>query len=88
MVSKNKENLKIEWSDGFKSEFAAVWLKDNCPHPRTTHQESFGRLLLMSNLNTEITIDQVYQVSLLVISIITLNGGFRLVNKTYRFQMV
>lgn len=55
-VSSSKKKLCVEWCDGTVSEFAAVWLRDNCPDPRTTHPTSFGRLLLMSDLDTEITI--------------------------------
>ena len=59
-LSPTKDKLGVEWSDGTLSEFAAVWLRDNCPDPKITHPTSFGRLLLMSDLDTEITIDKVH----------------------------
>ena len=60
VVSEKRDTVEVKWSDGFKTEFASVWLKDNCPHPRTTHPHSFGRLLLMSDLDPDIRIDQVH----------------------------
>ena len=55
----NKDRLTVQWDDGFESQFAAVWLRDNCPHPKITHPTSFGRLMLMEDLDTDITIKEV-----------------------------
>ena len=30
-VSKNGSSLSLEWSDGEKSNFNFMWLRDNCP---------------------------------------------------------
>ena len=58
-ISPTKDRLRVEWTDGTLSEFAAVWLRDNCPDPKITHPTSFGRLQLMADLDTEITIEEV-----------------------------
>ena len=58
-LSPTKDKLGVEWPSGKISEFAAVWLRDNCPDPKIIDPSSFGRLLLMSDLDTEITIEKV-----------------------------
>merc|ERR1719430_402030 len=58
-LSPSKDKLGVQWTDGHVSEFAAVWVRDNCTDPRITDPTSFGRLLLMSDLDTEITIEKV-----------------------------
>ena len=62
-LSPTKDKLGLEWPSCEISEFAAVWLRDNCPDPKITDPTSFGRLLLMSDLDTEITIEKVGQVT-------------------------
>ena len=36
-VSKNGSTLNVEWSDGEKSNFNFMWLRDNCP---TAHDKT------------------------------------------------
>ena len=33
-ISQNGSGLDIEWSDGEKSNFNFMWLRDNCPTAR------------------------------------------------------
>ena len=42
-VSKNGSSLNLEWSDGEKSNFNFMWLRDNCP---TAHDKD-SRLSLI-----------------------------------------
>ena len=58
-LSPTKDKLGVEWPNGQVSVFAAVWLRDNCTDPKIIDPSSFGRLLLMSDLDTEITIEKV-----------------------------
>ena len=40
-VKKNQSSLNVEWSDGEKSSFNFLWLRDNCPtsvHPYARHR--------------------------------------------------
>ena len=30
-ITKNSTNLEVDWSDGKKSKFNYLWLRDNCP---------------------------------------------------------
>jgi len=54
----NRDRLTVQWDDGLESQFAAVWLRDNCPDPKITHPTSYGRLMLMEDLDTDITIKE------------------------------
>jgi len=58
-LSPTKDALSVEWPDGQVSQYAAVWLRDNCPHPSVTDPSSFGRLLLLSDLDTEIAVEKI-----------------------------
>ena len=44
-----------------ESAVAAVWLRDNSPHPDNIDSVSFGRKLLMSQLNLDVKIEEVHQ---------------------------
>ena len=51
-VSKNGSALNVEWSDGEKSNFHFMWLRDNCP---TAHdKDSRHRMFNLLELSTEI----------------------------------
>ena len=45
-VSKNGSALNIEWSDGEKSNFNFMWLRDNCPtaHAKASRNRMFNQL--------------------------------------------
>ena len=45
-VSKNDSALKVEWSDGEKSNFNYMWLRDNCPtaHDKDSRHRMFNIL--------------------------------------------
>jgi len=52
-VSKNGSTLNVEWSDGEKSNFNFMWLRDNCPtaHDKDSRHRMFNILNLSENLN-------------------------------------
>ncbi len=52
-VSKNGSALNVEWSDGEKSNFNFMWLRDNCPtaHDKDSRHRMFNILNLSENLN-------------------------------------
>jgi len=51
-VSANGSSLDVEWSDGEKSSFNFMWLRDNCP---TAHDEdSRHRMFNILELSTKI----------------------------------
>ena len=51
-VSKNGSALHIEWSDGEKSNFHFMWLRDNCP---TAHdKDSRHRMFNILEVSTKI----------------------------------
>ena len=52
-VSKNGSGLNVEWSDGEKSNFNFMWLRDNCPtaHDKDSRHRMFNILNLSENLN-------------------------------------
>mgnify|MGYP005992742155 FL=1 len=54
-IEKNKFNLKIEWSDGEKSKFNYLWLRDNCPtaHDKDSNHRMFNILETSENLKAE-----------------------------------
>ena len=58
-VPSNRDRLTIQWYEGLQSQFAAVSLCDNCLEPKITHQTSYGWLMLMRDLDTDITIKEV-----------------------------
>ena len=36
-IDKNNKSILVDWSDGFKSKYNFLWLRDNCPsevHPQ------------------------------------------------------
>ena len=44
-ITKNSTNLEVDWSDGKKSKFNYLWLRDNCP---TAHdKDSRHRICLL-----------------------------------------
>ena len=51
-VSKNGSALNVEWSDGEKSNFNFMWLRDNCPtaHDKDSRHRMFNLLELSTNL--------------------------------------
>ena len=51
-VSKKKSTLEVDWSDGEKSNFHFLWLRDNCPdgmHPDARHR-IFNFLTVSENI--------------------------------------
>ena len=52
-VSKNGSSLNVEWSDGEKSNFNYMWLRDNCPtaHDKDSRHRMFNILNVSENLN-------------------------------------
>ena len=51
-VSKNGSSLNVEWSDGEKSNFNFLWLRDNCP---TAHdKDSRHRMFNILEISTDI----------------------------------
>ena len=51
-VSKNGSGLNIEWSDGKKSNFNFLWLRDNCPtaHDKDSRHRMFNILEISTNI--------------------------------------
>jgi len=51
-VSKNGSALNIEWSDGEKSNFNFLWLRDNCPtaHDKDSRHRMFNILEISTNI--------------------------------------
>ena len=55
MLLKKKKLLKIDWSDGKKSNFHFLWLRDNCPsdiHP-TARERLFNLVNVNENIHPE-----------------------------------
>ena len=52
-VSKNGSALNVEWSDGEKSNFNFMWLRDNCPtaHDKDSRHRMFNILDVSEKLN-------------------------------------
>ncbi len=52
-VSKNGTALSVEWTDGEKSNFNFMWLRDNCPtaHDKDSRHRMFNILNVSENLN-------------------------------------
>ena len=52
-VSKNGSAINVEWSDGEKSNFNFMWLRDNCPtaHDKDSRHRMFNILSASVNLN-------------------------------------
>ena len=45
-IDKNNKSILVDWSDGFKSKYNFLWLRDNCPsevHP-TARERTFNLL--------------------------------------------
>jgi len=51
-VSKNGSALDVEWSDGEKSNFNFMWLRDNCPsaHDKISRHRMFNILEISTNI--------------------------------------
>ncbi len=51
-VSKNGSALNVEWSDGEKSNFNFMWLRDNCPsaHDKDSRHRMFNILEISTNI--------------------------------------
>ncbi len=51
-VSKNGSALDVEWSDGEKSNFNFMWLRDNCPtaHDKDSRHRMFNILEFSTNI--------------------------------------
>ena len=51
-VSKNGSALNIQWSDGEKSNFNFLWLRDNCPtaHDKDSRHRMFNLLEVSINI--------------------------------------
>ena len=54
-VSKNGSGLNIEWSDGKKSNFNFLWLRDNCPtaHDKDSRHRMFNILEISTNIEAK-----------------------------------
>ena len=52
-ISKNRSDLDVEWSDGEKSNFNFLWLRDNCPtaHDKNSRHRMFNILKVSQNIN-------------------------------------
>tara|TARA_Y100001970_G_scaffold274035_1_gene373164 strand:+ start:6496 stop:7629 length:1134 start_codon:yes stop_codon:yes gene_type:complete len=52
-IKKNNSYLEVEWSDGQKSTFNYLWLRDNCPtaHDKDSRHRMFNILNVSTNLN-------------------------------------
>ena len=51
-VSKGNSTLNVEWSDGEKSNFNFMWLRDNCPtaHDKDSRHRMFNILDVSTNI--------------------------------------
>ena len=51
-VSKNGSAVDVEWSDGEKSNFNFMWLRDNCPtaHDKDSRHRMFNILEISTNI--------------------------------------
>ncbi|XP_078583873.1 gamma-butyrobetaine dioxygenase-like [Branchiostoma floridae x Branchiostoma japonicum] len=47
--------VEVEWSDGGVSSFPYVWLRDNCQCPQCFKPDSCSRLVLMSDLDVNVS---------------------------------
>ncbi len=52
-LSKNGSSLNVEWSDGEKSSFNYMWLRDNCPnaHDKDSRHRMFDILKVSQDMN-------------------------------------
>ena len=51
-INKNSKSILVDWSDGFKSKYNFLWLRDNCPsevHP-TARERTFNLLTVSENI--------------------------------------
>ena len=46
LIEKKEKNLFVKWSDGEKSKFNYLWLRDNCPtaHDKDSNHRMFNIL--------------------------------------------
>ena len=54
-IEKDKKNINIKWSDGEKSSFNYLWLRDNCPsaHDKNSNHRMFNILDVSTNINAK-----------------------------------
>jgi len=54
-VSQNGSGLDVEWSDGEKSNFNYLWLRDNCPtaHDKDSRHRMFNILAVSTNIKAK-----------------------------------
>ena len=54
-IKKNTSHLEVEWSDGQKSKFNYLWLRDNCPsaHDKDTRHRMFNILKISTDINAK-----------------------------------
>ena len=45
-ITKNSTNLEVDWSDGKKSKFNYLWLRDNCPTAHDKDSVSYTHMTL------------------------------------------
>ena len=52
-ITKNSTNLEVDWSDGKKSKFNYLWLRDNCPtaHDKDSRHRMFNILNVSNKIN-------------------------------------
>ena len=52
-ITKNSTNLEVDWSDGKKSKFNYLWLRDNCPtaHDKDSRHRMFNILKVSKDIN-------------------------------------
>ena len=52
-INKNSKSILVDWSDGFKSKYNFLWLRDNCPsevHP-TARERTFNLLTVSEDIH-------------------------------------
>ena len=57
-IDKNNKSILVDWSDGFKSKYNFLWLRDNCPsevHP-TARERTFNLLMFLKIFTLKITL--------------------------------
>ena len=53
------KSLDLDWGQGKVTQLSSVWLRDNSPHPDNIDSVSWGRKLLMSDLDTGVRVAKV-----------------------------
>ena len=48
-------NVSIHWGDGRHDEYPSVWLRDNCQCPECYNKAARNRMMLMQNLDVDVS---------------------------------